>query len=350
MPKHVVIGGLGNLGRHIQRVLLENGRHVRVLDHPSKSAEGSSLLEHKSVEFVPFRLGTDDSEHLTDALKDAETVYSLVTPDVQHGTVREFEQTNHIGLQHLIASCRQAGVAKLVYASSLAVTNHFIASKNATEAASLPPMDTYVTAYDRTKRLGEDLVLSASSPDKLQTCALRLGAVLASPTDYMMRRSFESGPATEKVYTVHSQPIDAIAAHDVARAMLLADNKLSHSDSQVAGRALFVTKCRSDKAPRPNEVAAYLADRCHWQLQTLPPYLIAALQMGLSLQYKYLTVPFTRDSGDLPGMPPHLYLSISNFEKTFDNTLARSLLGFQPDLTWQEAVDHIVDEFERGKR
>ena len=32
--KHLIIGGLGSVGKHLQRVLLDQGKEVVVMDHP----------------------------------------------------------------------------------------------------------------------------------------------------------------------------------------------------------------------------------------------------------------------------------------------------------------------------
>lgn len=162
MPsKHVIVGGLGNLGRHLQRVLLEQGHAVKVVDLPTSASVVQSRLVHPSVEYVPYQLGwmnnnnagTSQEQHsaLVEALHQVETVHSVVTPDVQTGTVREFDVTNRLGLQHLVTACLLAGVQKLVCASSLAVTNHLQPSVNQTEDDPLPPMESYTSSSDRTK-------------------------------------------------------------------------------------------------------------------------------------------------------------------------------------------------------
>lgn len=340
--KHVIIGGLGNLGRHLQRVLLEHGRSVRVLDRPSSRA----TVEHPSVECIPYSLGWDDPAALCNALEGAETVYSVVTPDVQHGTAQDFYRTNQLGMQHLVYACRTVGVSKLVYGSSLAVTNHFHASKNQTEDHPLPPIETYTTSYDRTKRLGEETVLAANDGTNLKTCALRLGAILASPTDYMMRDSFGQGEKSGRIVTVPMEPIDTIAATDICRAMIQADAKLP-SEKLLQGQALFVTKCRNNEAPSATEVAQYLGELMQWQVQILPPALVSVIRSATWLKHT-VTSPFESEE---KGMPPHLFLDISKFEQTFDNSKAHQVLDFAPEESWQDAVERIVNNYkDKSKR
>lgn len=341
--KHVIVGGLGNLGRHLQRALLANGCAVRVLDRPSPS--NNKAGEHESVECIPFTLGWDDPRDLCKALEGAETVYSVVTPDVQHGTAQDFYRTNQLGMQHLVKACKSAGISKLVYASSLAVTNHFVSSQNQSEDDPLPPIESYVTSYDKTKRIGEETVLAAHDGNNLHTCSLRLGAILASPTDYMLRKSFEQGEQSARIITIDMEPIDVISARDISTAMLSASDKLT-TEEALQGQALFVTKCRNETAPSATEVAQFLGELMQWQVQVLPPLIVSAVRAATWLQHS-VTAPFQTEE---MGMPPHLYLDITKYEQTFDNTRAQTVLDFRPQDSWQDAVENIVRDYKDNKK
>jgi nucleoside-diphosphate-sugar epimerase len=340
--KHIVIGGLGNLGRHLQRALLENGCAVRVLDRPATISKAG---EHKSVERIPFTLGWDDPQELCKALEGAETVYSVVTPDVQYGTAQDFYRTNQLGMKHLVQACKSAGVPKLVYASSLAVTNHFVSSRNQSEDDPLPPIESYVTSYDKTKRIGEETVLAAHDGNNLHTCSLRLGAILASHTDYMLRKPFAQGEQSGRIITVNMQPIDAISARDISRALWSANDKLT-TEKAIQGQALFVTKSRNETVPSGTEVSQLLGALMQWQVQVMPPWLVSAVRAGTWLQHT-VTAPFQTEE---MGMPPHLYLDITKYEQTFDNTRARTVLDFTPEDSWQDAVERIVRDYKDNKK
>lgn len=305
MSSHVIIGGLGNVGRHMQHLLLRKGKVVRVLDRARPaSATAERGLVHPSVEFRPFQLGYDDPVKLRDELKGAEVVYSMVTPDVQHGTVYDFEQTNHLGVQHLIDACRDAGVPKLVYASSIAATNHFIESRNKNEQDPLPPWETYKTLYDRTKRLGEEVVLNAGSEGdgNFKACAIRLGGILAGPTDYYTRHYWEMGEKNGRLISAKGSRIDSISAKDLVRALWKAQEKLDDSETSdlVSGRAFFVTKSSNKVTPETHEIGAHLAKLMDWEIQFLPGYVrhtafwfvyVALIRSHLLL---FLTDPCTR--------------------------------------------------------
>jgi nucleoside-diphosphate-sugar epimerase len=349
--RHVIVGGLGNVGRHLQKTLLEQGRAIVVLDRqPSSSASLLSappLFAHKSVEFCPFTLGTDDTLSLVSALKDADVVYSVVTPDVEFGTKKDFHQTNVIGIKNLIEACRTAGVPKLVYASSLAVTNHFLPSINANESDALPSMDSYLTSYDLTKRQGEDMVLAANDGNNFKTCALRLGGVLASVQDYYLRRNYEMGESTGIVYTVPCERIDTIAAKDVATALSRASDSLDRNPS-LAGKALFVTKSKNEHAPTATDIARLLVELNQWKLQVIPSFVYSCIRRAVQLQYN-MSLPF-RQTDKLPGIPPHMYMQVPLYEQTFDNSLARKTLQWAPEWSWEETLESIVNDNRSSKR
>jgi len=361
MPsKHVIVGGLGNLGRHLQRVLLEQGHAVKVVDLPTSASVVQSRLVHPSVEYVPYQLGwmnnnnagTSQEQHsaLVEALHQVETVHSVVTPDVQTGTVREFDVTNRLGLQHLVTACLLAGVQKLVCASSLAVTNHLQPSVNQTEDDPLPPMESYTSSSDRTKWLGEEIVLQANDKHHFRPCSLRLGGLIASPNDFMFRSHFQTGSAIGRIFMSPCQPIDFIAASDVATAMALASTKLDRDSlttsqtNELAGRAVFVTKSRNAVVPSTEELAHYLADLMGWKVIMIPRSVVGTLQVVAKMQHAAMSVLTSRPD-DLPGVPTLIFLDYTNHEKTFDNSLAHRLLGFQPELSWEQAVEAIVDDY-----
>mmetsp|Transcript_940 Transcript_940/g.2062 ORF Transcript_940/g.2062 Transcript_940/m.2062 type:complete len:113 (+) Transcript_940:468-806(+) len=111
----------------------------------------------------------------------------------------------------------------------MAVTNHFKDTIKEDENAPLPPMDSYETSFDRTKRLGEEIVFNASSSSSsfvvivrlrspkypgvlpLAIVALRLGTILMSHNDYALRQFFLDGSRTGTIRTVYTKPIDYIS-------------------------------------------------------------------------------------------------------------------------------------------
>ena len=52
---------------------------------------------------------------------------------------------------------------------------------------------------------------------------------------------------------------------------------------------------------------------------------------------------------ELLGVPRHVYMDIPNWEQTFDNSLAHKLLDFKPKLSWEEALEAILEEHKRER-
>ncbi|CAB9526284.1 3beta-hydroxysteroid-dehydrogenase/decarboxylase isoform [Seminavis robusta] len=342
---HVIVGGLGGMGRCLQQQLLAHGKQVRVLDlAPSAQAAASRLVHPTSIEYAHCDLSSSNStDMLHDALKNAETVYSLVTPDVLNGSAAAMRRTNVEGVQTLITACQTVGVPKLVYASSMAVTNQLFDHKEENEQVPLPDWDTYQLAYDRTKRQGEELVLQANnSNSNLQTCALRLGSVMAGQGDYTTRHILER--PGQVISIPFPRLIDTVSARDLAVAFRLASDKMDVTDSPVGGKALFTTKSKNDQAATVPGTIELFAQEFGWKLVKLPTSVVMAMAHGYRAKETVKGLFRAPDEESTPGMPFDLTMEACTKEMTFDNSLAKELLGYEPQETWEDAVIRIAKE------
>lgn len=344
-PLHVVIGGLGNLGRHFQRTLLEHGQSVRVIDAITDSARVASRLAHRDVKYFPCRLGSAAGvqETLQTALQGADTVYTMVTANVHSGTVREMHETNQVGIQQVLEACQQVGVPKLVHVSSFAVANHFVHYHQANEETPLPPLETYMSAYDSTKRLGEELVLQANSRN-FKTTSLRSGGILAGIDDY----NFGSGgiiPQLSRILKWRGAPKDYTSAKDLSRALWQASSKLG-TDKKLAGRAIYVSNCKTNQGVQSDFVTSRFAEMIGFGTLELSwgfidRVMIPSMRLGEQLD----ALLKQKSHQDLAAFPASLLVECTRYESTFDNSLGRKLLDYEPEETWTDAVDWIAQEF-----
>eukprot|EP00121_Abeoforma_whisleri_P004059 Awhi_evm1s3662 len=127
----------------------------------------------------------------------------MIMPDLLKGQEDMYYQANYIGMEEVVDACEMAKVQRLVHASSIAVTNHFVESFNASESDPLPPFSEYSSCYDISKRLGEDVILKAQN---VSTCSVRFGGLLISPYDYLCRDIFDS----DTLYALKGADIDII--------------------------------------------------------------------------------------------------------------------------------------------
>jgi nucleoside-diphosphate-sugar epimerase len=167
----LVTGGAGYVGAHLTRRLLEEGRSVRVLDSFLYGKQGlDGLFGHPALEVVTGDIC--DADLLALAVREVDAVVALaavvgdaacdIRPD--HATRVNYEST-----RQMIDACREAGVRRLVFASSCSVYGAN-GSLLLSEDSELNP----VSLYARTRLQSETLLLAA---EDLEVFILRLATV-----------------------------------------------------------------------------------------------------------------------------------------------------------------------------
>lgn len=338
-PKRpLLVGGAGLIGCNML-VLMANVpgcERVRVLDMrpPSPVVLSEGGVPAEKVEFIQHRLGVDSIEALTEALQGVDCVFSMVTPHVQRGTAEDFHRTNVEGARRLVEACVVAGVPRLVLLSSIAASNHLVHSVNQNEEVPFPPIETYQSAYDLTKRKGEELVLAANGRGVLATCALRPGGVLLAPTDFMFSNLFIV-PGFVCIPKMAAR-VDSVDGRDVCRGMLLAAQALGAKKEGVAGQAFWLSKGEAmDIRGMGRTCAKYL----NWCLIEVPAFIIS-----LTIYFFWLQYLCKKALGmSVPGFPPHLFIQVSLVEQTFDISKAQRILGYQPKVPLDEGARRICD-------
>ncbi len=164
-----MLGASGMLGFEIVRQLQAAGREVRTLDlQPLPEQDGSRgcLEEHVLGDIR-------DLAALRRACRGAEVVFQTAAAVWNPRTpARAFQEVNVEGNRRVVAVCRELGIRRLVYTSTLdVVVDGRKPIVDGDESLPYPrrlPRD----PYSRTKILAEQLVLEANGPG-LATCALR---------------------------------------------------------------------------------------------------------------------------------------------------------------------------------
>jgi dihydroflavonol-4-reductase len=112
----VVTGATGLVGNNVVRTLLAEGSGpVRAL---VRATSNLKALDGLDVETMAGDLG--DSEFLARAFAGADTVFHLAgVVSIAGGGSGPLHRTNVEGTRNVIAACRQAGVRRLVYCSSI---------------------------------------------------------------------------------------------------------------------------------------------------------------------------------------------------------------------------------------
>jgi UDP-glucose 4-epimerase len=122
MTHYLVTGGAGFIGSHIVQTLIENGERVRVLDNLSTGRRENMTPFLTQVEFIEGDLR--DEETVRRAVEGVDFIFhqaaiASVTRSVQDPIPTE--TANVVGTLYLLLAARDAGVRRVVYASSSAV-------------------------------------------------------------------------------------------------------------------------------------------------------------------------------------------------------------------------------------
>jgi nucleoside-diphosphate-sugar epimerase len=226
----LVIGGAGMLGYEIVRQLVGAGKQVRILD-----------LQPVEDPDCDTRVGdVRRREDVVAACEGVEVVFQTAAAVWDPKTPRRvYEEVNVGGNRIAVDVCRELGIQRLVYTSTIdVVVDGRRPIVDGDESLPYPrqlPRD----PYSRTKILAEQLVLAANGR-RLATCALRpvgmygprdryhLGNVLAMAR---RRKYIRLGSGKARFSHVYSE--NAAHAHILAAEHLF-------PGSQVAGRPYFV--------------------------------------------------------------------------------------------------------------
>ncbi len=152
MEKVLIVGGAGFIGSHTADILMEQGVKVRVLDNLSSGHRSNLPDTHPLMEFIEGDMRNADTvkqamqgiSHVVHLAAQVSVVASLEDPEFS-------AQLNIIGYLNVLDAAKNAGVKRMVYASSAAIYG---------EPHSLPltedvPMQ-QLSPYGLEKKVNED--------------------------------------------------------------------------------------------------------------------------------------------------------------------------------------------------
>jgi nucleoside-diphosphate-sugar epimerase len=229
--KALVIGGGGFLGGAIVRQLLGAGHYVR-----NYSRGRYADLEALGVEQHQGDLA--DAAALARACTGCDIVFHVAARAGLGGRWIDYYRTNVVGTRNVVRTCRERGIARLVYTSSPSVVFDGRDMEGVDETVPYPRR--YEAHYPRSKALAERHVLSANGPD-LATVALRPHLIWGPGDNHLIPRILARARAgrLRRVGT-GSKRVDSVYVDNAADAHLLAADHL-RPGSPVAGRAYFIS-------------------------------------------------------------------------------------------------------------
>jgi len=171
----LVVGAAGFLGSNLVRTLLARGCRVRALVHNTPLQ-----LEHEELECVSGDVRDRDAiSHACDGIDTVFHTAAHIALLGGRGITEKYKRSayeiNVGGTANILEACRERGVARLVYTSSVDVC--FDGSPIEHMNRTTPYAKSTKSIYAETKIAAERLVLEADGSDGLLTCAIRADGI-----------------------------------------------------------------------------------------------------------------------------------------------------------------------------
>lgn len=330
--KALVTGGGGFLGKAIALQLLARGDAVRTFsrgDYPELRQMGA---EH-------FQGDIADGKGVASAAHGCDIVFHVAAKAGLGGRYGDYYQANVVGTENVLAACRQNGIGKLVYTSSLSVVFNGKDMEDVDE--SVPYADHFEAHYPQTKAIAEKMVLDANV-NTMATVALRPHLIWGPGDNHLIPRILARAKAgrLRRIGTAN-KIIDTIYIDNAAEAHLLAADRL-HPGSPIAGKVYFITQ--GEPIPLWDLINRILAAADLPPVEKSIPFPVA-YSAGWLLEKLFRVL---RPNAE-PPMTRFLARELTTAH-WFNIEAAKRDLGFQPPVSLDEGLHRLAAEFKSSSR
>ena len=329
MKKALVTGGGGFLGSSIVRMLLDKGITVRSLqrsDNPD--------LKKLGVEII--RGDISDRDTVINAAEGCDVIFHVAAKAGVWGDYDDYYQCNVTGTKNIIDACKTHNIQKLIYTSSPSIVFAGDDEENINE--STPYADHFLTAYQKTKALAEQLVLQANN-ETLATVALRPHLIWGPGDPHLVPRIIERAKAGRlRLVGKQNNLVDSTYVDNAALAHIHASEALA-PNAVCAGKAYFI----SNGEPLPmkeliNKILA--AADLSPVTKTIPTQLAYTIGMMLEFVYKIFNL-----KGE-PIMTRFVARQLS-CAHWYDLSAAKNYLGYQAKVTIDEGMERLKESLNK---
>ena len=322
--KALVTGATGFIGSHLVEALVQRGVRVRCLVRPTSRLK---WLEGLPVEFIYGDCQEKDS--LRRSVQDVQQVFHLA------GTAKAIEEKTYFevnaqGTRNLVHACLEhnPGLEKFIYVSSQAAAGPCRDDGKKKESDRCQP----VSAYGRSKRLGEELALSHSH--ELPLVILRPCSVYG-PRDkafYCLFKCLSKGIKLD--LSGYVQHLSMIYVHDLVSAILLAAE--ARTDS---GEIFFLSDGQDYRMAEIGDLCAKAVEITAFRLR-LPKQVAFGIAWLAAYFSKVTGKPALISSGRLEEMLQPNWRC--------DMAKARALLGFDPQIFLAQGARLTFDWYRKA--
>ncbi|XP_033632299.1 sterol-4-alpha-carboxylate 3-dehydrogenase, decarboxylating-like isoform X2 [Asterias rubens] len=323
-----VIGGCGFLGRHLVEGLLEKGYTVNVFDI-------KVTYEDNRVKFFVGNLCS--KKELLPSFEGSEVVFNCASPPPSSNNKELFYNVNFNGTKNIIATCKEAGVKKLVLTSSASVSYEGKDIKNGSE--ELPYAGQPIDYYTETKILQEKVVLEANSAD-FHTVAIRPHGIFGPRDPQLVPTLVETAKAGKMKFMIGdgSNLVDFTYVKNVVHGHILAAEKLG-KESVVCGKSYHITN--DDPIPFWDFMSLILIGLNYQPPKYHLPYaLIYYLAVFLQLLVWILSPLVTLKMTFTP-----MRVALAGTYHYYSSERAKKDMGYKPLVGLGEAIQKTVESY-----
>ena len=323
MKKALVTGGGGFLGSSIVRMLLDKGITVRSLqrsDNPD--------LKKLGVEII--RGDISDRDTVISAAEGCDVIFHVAAKAGVWGDYEGYYECNVIGTKNIIDACQAHNIQKLIYTSSPSIVFAGEDEENISESTPYP--EHFLTAYQKTKALAEQMILEANNKT-LATIALRPHLIWGPGDPHLVPRIIERAKAGRlRLVGKQNNLVDSTYIDNAALAHLLAAEAIA-PNAVCAGNAYFI----SNGEPIPmaeliNKILA--AANLSPVTKTVSPQLAYTIGMMMEIVYKIFNL-----KGE-PIMTRFVAKQLS-CAHWYDLSAAKTNLAYQSKVTIDEGMERL---------
>jgi len=321
----LVTGGGGFLGQALCRGLVARGHTVSSFNrgyYPELDALGITQIQGDLA----------NANALINAARGMDAVFHNAAKAGAWGSYASYYTANVTGTKNILTACRVHGIDRLIYTSTPSVTHRATHPVEGGTADSVPYGEHLKAPYAQTKRMAEDMVLTANNAE-LATIALR-PRLIWGPGDRQLLPKLVERARTGRLRLVGGghHLIDTTYIDNAAAAHLAAFEHLKPG-AVCAGRAYFISN--SDPRPLREIINALLhaagAPPVHRSIPFPLAYLIGALCEG--------AWPLLR----LKGEPPLTRFLAEQLNTThwYSMEPARRDFGYVPKISIEEGLRRL---------
>jgi dihydroflavonol-4-reductase len=316
----VVTGAAGFIGAHLARELVTSGHEVLAVDvQPRPPQLRLPGLRYEQADIA-------ETSSLAALLANADVVYHLASAHLQvNAQESQFRRVNVRAAVELVTACADAGVRRLVHASTVGIYGH-VSDPPAREDAPAAPGN----MYERTKLEGEIAVVARASDLDVDVIVLR-PAWVYGPGCRRTAKLLRSVSRGRFLYVGAGRNLrHPVYVSDTVAAFMLA----AAAPPEMAGRDYIIA------GPRPMELHE-LVERVAAAVGVVPPRRRLPRRLALALGR---TAELAWGLGRRE--PPFSRRSLVFFENdnAFDTTAARRDLGFTPATDLDDGIRRTIED------